>query len=95
MQITPTELFIGTTGLLGQYYVGKLNRFGLVLWAVCNTIAISLHLQTGLHGLVALHAAYLALTLKDLVLWTRKGYPLTWSSQSPLPPAKETNLNID
>lgn len=77
MQITPTELFIGTTGLLGQYYVGKLNRFGLVLWAVCNAIAINLHLQTGLHGLVALHSAYLALTLKDLVLWTRQGLPLS------------------
>ena len=77
MHITAPELFIGITGLLGQYYVGKMNRMGLVLWAVCNMVAIGLHLSTGLQGLLLLHAAYLALTLKDLVIWTRQGLPLS------------------
>jgi hypothetical protein len=85
MTITPYELFIGLTGLLGQYYVGKLNRMGLVLWTLCNLGAIVFHLFTGLHGLVLLHSAYLAITVKDLVLWTKKGYPL--SLKAVLPPA--------
>lgn len=88
MNISPEEFFIGATGLLGQYYVGKLNRLGLVLWSICNAVAIVLHYHTGLQGLLLLHAAYLSLTLKDLVLWTRKGYPLSLRP-SPVPQAQE------
>lgn len=78
MKITAVELLIAFTGLLGQFYVGKLNRLGLVLWTLSNVMAIALHTQTGLQGLLLLHTAYLSLTLKDLVAWTKKGLPLSF-----------------